>query len=168
VAVKKICEIRKTLSCCLAYPSARFTRKKPLYPLFSSSWQARQIRPTRQPERFQTRFSGVSHSARADGVLNPAEHSIREEILSERVSWPISAVGAPMPDSFEIGPKFYCHGSLAPTKFPILFSHQEILWLLLHYYVDVVSVNPLGIGPIATRSLQRRRPDPVQLRQNTL
>jgi hypothetical protein len=82
VAVKKICEIRKTLSCCLAYPSARFTRKKPLYPLFSSSWQARQIRPTRQPERFQTRFSGVSHSARADGVLNPAEQSNPRKILS--------------------------------------------------------------------------------------
>jgi len=31
-----------------------------------------------------------------------------------------------------------------------------------------ISKTRLGFGPIATRCLQRRRPDPVQLRQNTL
>ena len=37
--------------------------------------------------------------------------------------------------------------------------------LLLGYGI---SKTRLGFGPIATRCLQRRRPDPVQLRQNTL
>ena len=41
----------------------------------------RQIRPTRQPERVQTRLSWHAQR-RADDVLNPAEQSIREEILS--------------------------------------------------------------------------------------
>ena len=41
----------------------------------------RQIRPTRQPERFQTWSGGVAQR-RVNGVLTPAEQSIREEILN--------------------------------------------------------------------------------------
>ena len=45
------------------------------------SRHTRQIRPTRQPECFQTRFSWY-FSAPCDGTLNPLEQSIREEILA--------------------------------------------------------------------------------------
>lgn len=41
----------------------------------------RKIRPTRQPERVQIRLARIAQR-RGDGVLHPAEQSIREEILS--------------------------------------------------------------------------------------
>ena len=41
----------------------------------------RQIRPTRQSERFRHSLAGIAQR-RADGVLNPEEQSIREEIPS--------------------------------------------------------------------------------------
>ena len=61
----------------------QFTGKFPLHSLGLTRHgrPTRQIRPTRQPERFPARVSGISQR-RADGVLNPAEQSIREEILS--------------------------------------------------------------------------------------
>src|SRR5580765_2353314 len=42
---------------------------------------SRQIRSTRQSERLSPRLAGISQR-RNNGALNPAEHSIREEILA--------------------------------------------------------------------------------------
>ncbi len=46
-----------------------------------------------------------------------------------------------MPDSFEIGPKFYCHGRTPHQQnFRFYFRIRKSLWLLPHYYLDIVSV----------------------------
>src|SRR5947208_1337395 len=50
-----------------------------LYPLCSSPWQAYAANPGHQATRHG--LAGIAQR-RADGILNPAEQSIREEILS--------------------------------------------------------------------------------------
>ena len=57
--------------------------KIPLHPLCltDDGRHAQQIRPTSNQNAFRHSLTGISQR-RVDGVLNPAEQSIREEILS--------------------------------------------------------------------------------------